>query len=206
MQVWQPRIPTTQKNLAQSTAELDPGRSRSPTISLQSAEVAYPKNDSKSAAYEIRTKSAQSGGLETNGRERAISSSQPARRSAEVFARSPRLLGFHARSKVGGECWSRKDWRRGRDSNPRYGYPYAAFRVRCFQPLSHLSVAAERKRPSAGRYVAKHMSSAQGRAPSARHGRRAVRSDRKNAPDRSNRRGAPATWHSRRRPDRWRKG
>ena len=33
--------------------------------------------------------------------------------------------------------------RRGRDSNPRYGYPYAAFRVRCFQPLSHLSVAAE---------------------------------------------------------------
>ena len=30
-------------------------------------------------------------------------------------------------------------WRRGRDSNPRYGYPYAAFRVRCFQPLSHLS-------------------------------------------------------------------
>src|SRR5262249_45097488 len=34
-------------------------------------------------------------------------------------------------------------WRRGRDSNPRYGYPYAAFRVRCFQPLSHLSVAAK---------------------------------------------------------------
>src|SRR6266699_5902151 len=34
-------------------------------------------------------------------------------------------------------CWV--IWRRGRDSNPRYGYPYAAFRVRCFQPLSHLS-------------------------------------------------------------------
>src|ERR1700730_7410687 len=33
----------------------------------------------------------------------------------------------------------RANWRRGRDSNPRYGYPYAAFRVRCFQPLSHLS-------------------------------------------------------------------
>ena len=33
----------------------------------------------------------------------------------------------------------RRRWRRGRDSNPRYGYPYAAFRVRCFQPLSHLS-------------------------------------------------------------------
>jgi hypothetical protein len=30
-------------------------------------------------------------------------------------------------------------WRRGGDSNPRYPYEYAAFRVRCFQPLSHLS-------------------------------------------------------------------
>jgi hypothetical protein len=34
-----------------------------------------------------------------------------------------------------------KDWRRGRDSNPRYGCPYAAFRVRCIQPLCHLSGA-----------------------------------------------------------------
>jgi hypothetical protein len=33
-------------------------------------------------------------------------------------------------------------WRRGRDSNPRYPCEYAAFRVRCFQPLSHLSEAA----------------------------------------------------------------
>src|SRR3974390_686858 len=30
-------------------------------------------------------------------------------------------------------------WRRGRDSNPRYGCPYAAFRVRCDRPLCHLS-------------------------------------------------------------------
>src|SRR5689334_20042272 len=34
-----------------------------------------------------------------------------------------------------------KNWRRGRDSNPRYGCPYAAFRVRCIQPLCHLSGA-----------------------------------------------------------------
>src|SRR5215207_7783226 len=33
-------------------------------------------------------------------------------------------------------------WRRGRDSNPRYGCPYAAFRVRCIQPLCHLSACA----------------------------------------------------------------
>jgi hypothetical protein len=37
--------------------------------------------------------------------------------------------------------WTQDMWRRGRDSNPRYGCPYAAFRVRCFQPLSHLSDA-----------------------------------------------------------------
>src|ERR1700730_647233 len=30
-------------------------------------------------------------------------------------------------------------WRRGWDSNPRYGCPYAAFRVRCIRPLCHLS-------------------------------------------------------------------
>jgi hypothetical protein len=31
-------------------------------------------------------------------------------------------------------------WRRGRDLNPRYGCPYAAFRVRCDRPLCHLSI------------------------------------------------------------------
>ena len=30
--------------------------------------------------------------------------------------------------------------RRRRDSNSRYGFPYAAFRVRYLQPLSHVSV------------------------------------------------------------------
>ncbi len=33
----------------------------------------------------------------------------------------------------------RKKWRRGWDSNPRYGFPYARFRGEYFQPLSHLS-------------------------------------------------------------------
>src|SRR6202030_2861160 len=35
----------------------------------------------------------------------------------------------------------RGHWRRGRDLNPRYGCPYAAFRVRCIRPLCHLSGA-----------------------------------------------------------------
>src|SRR6266576_5473022 len=30
-------------------------------------------------------------------------------------------------------------WRRGWDSNPRYGFPYARFRGEYFQQLSHLS-------------------------------------------------------------------
>jgi len=30
------------------------------------------------------------------------------------------VIGLHARSQARGECWSRKDWRRGRDSNPWY--------------------------------------------------------------------------------------
>src|SRR5260370_29792699 len=34
-------------------------------------------------------------------------------------------------------------WRRGWDSNPRYGFPYARFRGEYFQPLSHLSAVIE---------------------------------------------------------------
>ena len=30
-------------------------------------------------------------------------------------------------------------WRRERDSNPRYGYPYDGLANRCLRPLSHLS-------------------------------------------------------------------
>src|SRR3569833_4538975 len=44
------------------------------------------------------------------------------------------------------------NWRRGRDSNPRYPCEYAAFRVRCFQPLSHLSRSPKRpEKASIGR-------------------------------------------------------
>ncbi len=30
-------------------------------------------------------------------------------------------------------------WRRERDSNPRYGFPYIGFQDRLFQPLTHPS-------------------------------------------------------------------
>ncbi len=32
-------------------------------------------------------------------------------------------------------------WRRERDSNPRYGFPYSGFQDRLFQPLTHPSAA-----------------------------------------------------------------
>ncbi len=41
----------------------------------------------------------------------------------------------------GADRSKRTRWRRRRDSNPRYPCEYAAFRVRCFQPLSHFSAA-----------------------------------------------------------------
>ncbi len=53
--------------------ELNPGRSRYSAISVQSAEVGVTKRDSKSVAYENRTKSAKCGGLETNGPRERIS-------------------------------------------------------------------------------------------------------------------------------------
>src|SRR5215204_6468103 len=53
--------------------ELKPGHFRYPAISLQSAEVGVTKRDSKSIAYENRTKTAKCGGLETNGPRERIS-------------------------------------------------------------------------------------------------------------------------------------
>src|SRR5437868_8966805 len=40
-------------------------------------------------------------------------------------------------------CNGNRLWRRGWDSNPRYGFPYARFRGEYFQPLSHLSAVSE---------------------------------------------------------------
>ncbi len=205
MQVWQPQIPTTQKNLAQSAAELDPGRSRSPTISLQSAELAYPKNDSKSAAYEIRTKSAQSGGLETNRSRESISAlRQPVavrRFSCEVPDYWASMPAQSRRRMFVAEGLAERE-----GFEPPIRLPVCRISSAVLSTTQPPLRGRRAQAPIGWPLCSQAHESAQGRAPSARHGRRAVRSDRKNAPDRSNRRGAPATWHSRRRPDRWRKG
>lgn len=46
-------------------------------------------------------------------------------------------------------------WRRGRDSNPRYAFTYAAFRVRYIQPLCHLSARRQALGASETRCVVK---------------------------------------------------
>ena len=66
-------IPRESKTAARSTLVLDSSCPRCREISCESAEVWLTKSDSKSVAYEFRTKSAQSGGLETNGRGETIS-------------------------------------------------------------------------------------------------------------------------------------
>ena len=61
-------------------------------------------------------------------------------RNASDAARAcARALPETAKKCLAGSACCANYWRRGRDSNPRYGCPYAAFRVRCIQPLCHLS-------------------------------------------------------------------
>ena len=53
-----------------------------------------------------------------------------------------KLTLFETRTRLSTLAWAISAmavWRRGRDLNPRYGCPYAAFRVRCDRPLCHLS-------------------------------------------------------------------
>ena len=65
-------------------------------------------------------------------------------------SRHPSPFGLHCLDKPIFYRWQhheqakRVEWRKGRDSNSRYGCPYDGFQVRCFRPLSHLSVNGER--------------------------------------------------------------
>src|SRR5215203_1653780 len=52
----------------------------------------------------------------------------------------PVVIGLLCALEAGREYWSRKDWRTGWDSNPRYGFPYTRFPSERLQPLGHLSV------------------------------------------------------------------
>ena len=56
-----------------------------------------------------------------------------------IGSKSRLLQALTAKSSVNSVPIQGLKWRRGRDSNPRYGFPYAAFRVRCIQPGSATS-------------------------------------------------------------------
>jgi hypothetical protein len=73
-----------------------------------------------STAYEFRTKSAQSRGLEKDGRrERIFCLSRGI--AVQRFAREgPCLLGIFARVQASRECLARCDWRRETNRNPTF--------------------------------------------------------------------------------------
>src|SRR5690242_7354598 len=54
--------------------------------------------------------------------------------TVQTHARTSAPVIFPRKLTDGGNIQGiRREWRRGRDSNPRYGCPYSAFRVRCDQ-------------------------------------------------------------------------
>jgi hypothetical protein len=81
-------------------SELNPSRFRYPALSLQSAEVAGPKNESKSTCYENRTKFPQSGGLERNGPRERISGSDRVS-GCGGFRATPAFIGVSMALKTG---------------------------------------------------------------------------------------------------------
>ncbi|OPH83873.1 hypothetical protein B2M20_04685 [Nitrobacter vulgaris] len=99
--------PRDRKILVQSTPTLDSNCSRYSAVSLQSAEACISEIASKSTAYEIRTKSPQSGGLETNGPGERISALSRRPVVRRFLSEGPRLLAISACSnraeKVDGE-------------------------------------------------------------------------------------------------------
>jgi hypothetical protein len=71
-------------------------------------------------------------GAKPGGRQREVRSWR--RREDAVRTGSHCALGWRAAKR-------KQEWRRGWDSNPRWSCPHAAFRVRYFRPLSHLSAS-----------------------------------------------------------------
>src|ERR1700732_4496900 len=68
----------------------------------------------------------------------------------QIGANNAFLLGL----KSAGERFWKGRWRRGWDSNPRYGFPYTRFPSERLQPLGHLSGRAKRRNIAAVRHVA----------------------------------------------------
>ena len=94
-------------------------------------------------AHQTRSETAvpRNGAIETFGRgaPEVVRPTVSVEWDPTIRAAKPRKQPAEFRTQKREQCQRLRSWRRGGDSNPRYGCPYAAFRVRCFQPLSHLS-------------------------------------------------------------------
>ncbi len=117
---------------------------RSPSVLAKSAEMRRIRIPEKTIAYEDRTKSAQSGGLERNGLTERISGSDQTTAVRRFGREGPRILRISARPDGAREALQKTDWRRERDSNPRYGFPQTRFPSVRLQPLGHPSAGARR--------------------------------------------------------------
>jgi hypothetical protein len=83
---------------------LDSGCSRYPSDLAKGAEVRRKKNGSILMAYEIRTKSAESGGLETNGPRERIWGVDGLIAVRRFLCEDPRLLRICTGTNACGEC------------------------------------------------------------------------------------------------------
>ena len=87
-----------------------------------------PAESSSSNVGETHQQSSRNGVILTTNQGLPISDNQ---NSLKAGGRGPTLLEDF------------RNWRRGRDSNPRYPFGYAGFQDRCHQPLGHLSAIVE---------------------------------------------------------------
>src|ERR1041385_1055979 len=99
----------------------------------------FPEKDSTSTTYEIRTRSAESSGLEKERRRERFLSPDHWIEVLRFEHERPPLLGFSAQRLSRREFSRRTRWRRGWDSNPRYAFTYTRFPSVRLKPLGHLS-------------------------------------------------------------------
>jgi transposase-like protein len=127
------RLPTvtTRINSVQSTLALECSCSRLSKRSCEKGGGCLTENESISMAYEFRTKSAQSGGLETNGRR-------------DTFLGLGRNV-----SQASGECWARTGWRGSASPCRRNArVPFIGSRPNSREFKSFIRLLRYRRRPS----------------------------------------------------------
>jgi hypothetical protein len=101
-----------------------------PATLLQSAEAAAAKSESKSITYEIRTKSAKSGGLETNAPRETISGPESVSAVRRLSHEGPGLLRFLRPEKSAENFYRRRSGGEGGIRNRGTVLPISRFATR----------------------------------------------------------------------------